>query len=355
MKNEKWRESARQIGRIVLACGLALVLGGLFLLTQGQSPIECYGVLFSKAFSSFDQVLRRMTPLILTALAVAIPQKTGMLNLGGEGQIALGGLAAALVGAYVSLPADMHPIACMLAAAIAGAVAAWVAAILRTKFGATEAVTTIMINSVISYTLAYLTMYPLRASDTIPQTAAILKSAEILQPVRGQQWSLGLFIAIFLGIAVKFFMDRTVLGLEMKSAGLSPLTAKFQGINIKRLAMLSMILGGAMAGVGGSLEVLGGKHAYLNEYFLNYGWDGVAISYMAAGNPIGIIVASLVMAMVRVGAAALDRKSGISIYFAVALQGIIIVLMVCPHLIKLISERFARLKRRTRSIEKEVG
>ena len=353
MNRSKWIGSFKQIGRIVLACLLALILGGLFLVTQGQSPFECYYILFSKAFSSFDQVLRRMTPLVLTALAVAIPQKTGMLNLGGEGQIALGGLAAAIVGAYVALPMGLHPIVCMLAAAMGGGFAAWVAAVLRTKFGATEAVTTIMINSVISYTLAYLTMYPLRASDTIPQTAMILESAEILQPIEGQQWSLGLFIAILFCIAVKFFMDHTVLGLEMKSAGLSPLTAKFQGVNINRLAMLSMVLGEAMAGIGGSLEVLGGKHAYLNEYFLNYGWDGVAISYMAAGNPIGIIVASLVMAMVRVGAAALERKSGVSIYFAVALQGIIIVLMVCPHLITLINDAISKLKQQKKAT-KEV-
>lgn len=355
MNHNKTIESIRQVGHIALACMLALVLGGIFLLTQGYSPLASYGVIFSKAFSSFDQVLRRMTPLMLTALAVAIPQKTGMLNLGGEGQIIAGGLVAALVGAYVTLPVGLHPLVCILAAAAAGGTAAWVAAVLRTKFNATEAVTTIMINSVISYSVAYLTMYPLRASTNLPQTATILKSAELPRPVAGQEWSLGLLIAILICIAVKIFMDQTSLGLEMKSAGLSPLTAQFQGVNIKRMAMLSMIAGGAMAGMGGSLEVLGGKHAYLNEYFLNYGWDGVAISYMANGNPVGIVVASLVMAIIRVGAAALDRKTGISIYFTVALQGIVIVLMVCPHLIKLIGEKcsglFYRAKKRSGEVE----
>lgn len=345
----------KQIGRIALACVLALVLGGLFLMTQGHSPFESYGVIFSKAFASFDQVLRRMTPLMLTALAVAIPQKTGMLNLGGEGQIIIGSLAAALVGAYLGLPAGLHPIVCILAAAIAGGAAAWIAAVLRTKFHATEAVTTIMLNSVISYTVTYLTMYPLCASSTLPQTKTILESAEIWQPVSGHQWSIGLFIAIILCIIVKFVMDRTPFGLELKSAGLSPLTAKFQGVNIKRMALLSMVLGGALAGVGGSLEILGGKHAYLNEYFLNYGWDGVAVSYMAGGNPIGIIFASLVMAIIRVGATALDRRTGISIYFTVALQGIVIVLMVCPHLIQLMSKKFARVFHHRKKDSEEVA
>ena len=342
MNHYKMKESIEQLLRITIACGIALILGGVFLLTQGASPIESYAVIFSKAFTSFDTVLRRATPLILTALAVAVPQKTGMLNLGGEGQIIAGGLVAALAGAYVCLPVGIHPIFCILTGAAAGGAVSWISAILRTKFNATEAVTTIMINSVISYLVAYLTMYPLRASETLPQTAKILDTAVIDQPIDGQDWFWGLLIAIGIAVFIKFMMDRTAFGLELKSAGLSPLTAKFQGININRMSILSMVIGGALAGIGGSLEILGGKHAFLNDYFLNYGWDGVVVSYMSGGNPIGIIFGSLVMAVIKVGAAALDRKTGISIYFTVALQGIIIVLMVCPHMIKLAQEKGKR-------------
>lgn len=339
MNTYKIKESIKQLIRISIACGIALLLGSLFLLSQGASPIESYGVIFSKAFSSFDTVLRRATPLILTALAVAVPQKAGMLNLGGEGQIIIGALVSSLVGAYIALPYGLHPIICILAGAAAGVAVALISAILRTRFNATEAVTTIMINSVIMYLVAYLTMYPLRASDTLPQTEKILPTAEIPKLIDGQDWSLGLLIAIGIAILIKFIMDNTAFGLELKSAGLSPLTAQFQGVNIKRLAILSMVIGGALAGTGGSLEILGGKHAFLNDYFLNYGWDGVAVSYMSGGNPVGIIFASIIMAVIRVGAAALDRKTGISIYFTVALQGIIIVLMVCPYLIQLIQEK----------------
>ncbi len=349
-----FKNSSKQILRIVLACLLALVFGGLFLMTQGCDPIDAYKVIFDKAFKSWDQVLRRMTPLIMTGLAVAIPQKTGVLNLGGEGQIAIGGLIAAIVGAYVALPAGIHPAVCILAAGLAGGLAALIAAYMREKFGSTEAVTTIMINYVISYIISYLTMYPLRASEYQAQTKDILSTAVIAQPVEKQQWSWALLIAIGIAVLLKFLLDNTAFGLEMKSAGLSPLTARFQGVNITTMALISMTLGGALAGMGGALEVLGGKHAYLHEYFLNYGWDGVAISYMAGGNPIGIIIASLVMASIRVGAAALDRRTGISIYFTVALQGVVIVFMVCPYLIELIEVRIKKIfhhKKNTMEVE----
>lgn len=339
MNRNQAYSTAKHIGSVAVVSVFALIIGGLFLLSQGCSPIEAYAVMFSKAFSSFDQVLRRMTPLMLTGLAVAIPQKTGMINLGGEGQIAMGGIAAALAGAYLILPYGLHPIVCIIFAGAAGALVAWLAAFLRTRFGAVEAVTTIMINYVITYILSYLTMYPLRASENLQQTASILATAQIAQPIEGQQWSWGLLVAIAICVIAKFFMDRTTVGLELKSAGLSPKTAQFQGVNVHRMAILSMVIGGAMAGIGGSLEVLGGKQAYVHEYFVNYGWDGVAISYMANGNPAGIIVTSFLISLIRVGAISLDRKTNISIYFSVALQGIIIIFMVSPYLIKLINDK----------------
>ena len=354
MNRNQILNTARHIGSVALASVFALALGGLFLWSQGCSPLNAYEVMFSKALHSIDQVLRRMTPLMLTGLAVAIPQKTAMINLGGEGQIAIGGLIAALVGAYVILPFGIHPIVSIILAAAAGGAVAWLAAYLRVKFGAVEVVTTIMINYLITYALSYLTMYQLRASDNLQQTATILKTAQIAQPIQGQQWSWGLLVAIGICVAAKLFMDRTTVGLELKAAGLSPMTAKFQGVNINKMATLSMVIGGAMAGIGGSLEVLGGKHAYVHEYFINYGWDGVAISYMANGNPLGIIVTSFLISILLVGAISLDRRTGVSIYFSVALQGIIIIFMVSPYLITLIGEKFrALLPRKNEDVVRE--
>ena len=340
--NMKFKKFLGDAGRIVAAFLIALIIGGIFLAFLGQSPIEAYIVIFSKAIDGFDQVLRRMTPLMLTGLAVAIPLKTGMLNMGGEGQIAVGALIGALVGAYVPLPGIIHPIVCMIAAAIGGGIAALIPAFLKVKFGSGEVVTSIMLNYVIMYIIKYLTMYPLRASNNMPQTADVLDSAVLARPGQGQQWAWGLFIALGICFLMQFFLEKTNKGLELKSAGLSPLTSKYQGINIRTLSLLGMVIGGALAGVGGTLEVLGGKYAYLDGYFDNYGWDGVAICYMAKGNPIVVILTSFIISVIRVGAAALDRKTNISVFFSIALYGVIIILLVSPHLIQIIIDFFKK-------------
>jgi ABC-type uncharacterized transport system permease subunit len=168
----------------------------------------------------------------------------------------------------------------------------------------------------------------------------VLDTAKIARVYPGAQWSYGLFIAIGLAIFFAFVIDRTRFGLEIKSAGISPLTAKYQGINIKMMAIIAMVIGGAIAGLGGAVEVLGGRYVYLDTYFKNYGYDGIAVSYMARNNPIGIILTSLIISMLKVGAIALDRQTVISSNFVIALQGIMITLFVTPYIVQMIMEKF---------------
>lgn len=140
-----------------------------------------------------------------------------------------------------------------------------------------------------------------------------------------------------------FVMNRTRVGLEMKSAGLNPLAARYQGVKVKSMSVLAMLLGGAMAGLGGSLEVLGGRYLYLDSYFTSYGYDGIAVSYMARNNPLAVTVTALLVSILKVGAVAMDRQTNVSIHFATALQGMIITLLVTPYLVQWIVEKIARL------------
>lgn len=315
---------------IVLSLLLALLFGAIFILILGSNPIEVYGILFSKAFTSIGQVLRRSTVYIFTGLAVAIPVQTGVINMGGEGQVAAGALAAAVIGGSISLPGIIHPIACMLAAAAVGALLASVAAVMKVRFGSSEVVAGIMINYIVIYALQYLSMYTFRGSVTAPQTAPILDSAKIARAFGTEQWSYGLFIALAVCILLAFVMKRTRLGLELKSSGLNPQAARYQGVNVKYMSILAMLIGGAMAGLGGSLEVLGCRYVYMDNYFTNYGFDGIAVSYMARNSPLGIIVTAFLVSALKVGALAVDRQTNINIHFATALQGVIIALLVTP-------------------------
>jgi ABC-type uncharacterized transport system permease subunit len=337
----KWQ--LYDLSYVLASIVIALIVGAVFIVILGSNPFEAYGIMFSKAFSSFGQVLRRATVYILTGLAVAIPIKTGMFNMGGEGQVAAGALGAAVFGSSFILPSVLHPIVCMLIVTIIGAVLAGIPVLMKVRFGSSEVVSGIMLNYIVMYLLQYLSMYTFRGSENSPQTAEVFHSARIPRAFGNQQWSYGLLIAIGLCIVFAFVMNRTRVGLEMKSAGLNPLAARYQGVKVKSMSVLAMLLGGAMAGLGGSLEVLGGRYLYLDSYFTSYGYDGIAVSYMARNNPLAVTVTALLVSILKVGAVAMDRQTNVSIHFATALQGMIITLLVTPYLVQWIVEKIARL------------
>jgi general nucleoside transport system permease protein len=338
----KWQLT--DLSYILISVVLALVVGGIFLAILGVNPLGAYGIILSNSIANFGQVLRRSTVYICTGLAVAIPIKTGAFNMGGEGQVAAGALTAAVIGGLVGIPMGIHPVVCILGAMLVGAALASISAFMKVKFGSSDVVTGLMVNYIVLFLLQYLAQYTFRGSSNSAETALVLSTAKIARVYPGAQWSYGLFIAIGLCIAFAFIMDRTRFGLEMKSAGLSPLAAKFQGVNIKALSVVALIIGGAMAGLGGSLEVLGGRYQYLDSYFANYGYDGIAVSYMARNNPIGIVITALIISILKVGAVALDRQTIISSNYIIALQGIIITLLVSPFVVQLILAQFKREK-----------
>jgi len=321
---------------------LALAVGGVFLIILGSNPLEAYSIMFTKAFFSFDTVLRRMTIYLLSGLAVAIPVKSGVFNMGGEGQIAAGAMTAAMLGSAFAMPAGIHPIVCLLGAALVGALLCSISAFMKLKFNSSEVVTGIMLNYIVMYILQYLSMYPFRGSANSPQTAEILDTAKIPRLAQGNQASYGLFIALGLCLFFAFVMNRTRFGLELKSSGLNRLAASYQGVNVGVMSVLSMAIGGALAGTAGAVEVLGGRYLYLDAYFSNYGFDGIAVAYMARNNPLAVIVTAFFLSTLKVGAVALDRQAGISVYFAIALQGIIIALLVSPYLVESVFERIRK-------------
>ncbi len=330
---------------VIIAVVLALVVGGIFLFLLGNNPFQAYAILFSKTFSSFGQVLRRTIVYVFTGLAVAIPIRTGILNMGGEGQVAAGAMAAAVIGT-LALPGSLHPAACMLAGMLAGGMLAIIPAFYKVRLNSSEVVPAVMLNYIVAYLLQYLTMYTFRGSEYNPQTAEILESARI---PRIGQWSVGLFLAIALCVLFAFIMGNTRPGLEMRSAGLNPVAARYQGVRVGQMSVLAIVLGGAMAGLGGSVEVLGGRYLYMEGYFANYGYDGIAVSYMARNNPLGVILTAFLVSALKVGALALDRQTNITIHYATVLQGMIIILLVCPYLVQSVFERIRKCAARRKA------
>lgn len=356
MKTGLQRIMNSSVLRALFSIVLALLLSSVFLIFLKASPLTVYSVMFQKAFKDFDLVLRRAMILMLSGLAVAIPLKSGMFNMGGEGQIVAGGLIAAVVGGMnLGLPPGIHTIVAIAAAVLVGTLLSGFSAVLSFKRNVNEVISTIMMNSIIGFVATWLVMNPFRGSEFSPSTKEVLVSARI--PGFGSlEFSWGLVISVLICVATWFFLERTPKGLELKAAGLNPEAARYQGINTVRMGMMGMLIGGAMAGLGGSLEVLGGSFVYTDEMFLQYGFDGIAIAFMAGNNPLGIIVSSIFMSMIRVGSLVVSRKTGVSTYYVSIFQGLVIALLVVPAIyekfIKGVRRPFARKPGRTKEAAK---
>lgn len=356
-KNKSFISSGalKSLGQIAFAMLFAFGVGALFLLAIGADPLTIYGAIFAKAFGSFDTTLRRATPLMLSGLAIAIPLQTGMFNMGGEGQIIAGALTAAVVGsADLGLPVGLHALVAILASMIVGGILSGLPGLLKITRGANEVVTTLMLNSIVAFLVTWLVLNPFKGTDYSPQSKRILPTAEIPR-FGNMDFSWGLLISVALCVLVWLFFKHTRRGLEMRAAGASPLTARYLGINNKAVCLLAMSLGGAVAGMGGALEVLGGQHVYFDEFFSNYGFDGIAISYMAGNHPLGIIVTALIISMIRVGALAISRTTGMSPYFVTTLQGLIIILLVTPRFTETIFTQVKHLFHRKKTVGEEAA
>ncbi len=333
-------------GKMLFAMVCALALASLMLLFLGYSPLEVYGVMLEKAAGSFDSVLRRAMILMLSGLAVAVPMKSGVFNMGGEGQILFGALAAAVVGSTdLGLPFGVHTLVTVLAAAGVGTALAAVPALLSIYRGASEVVVSIMMNSILALVATWLIMNPLKGSPYSPKTAEALPSAQI--PGFGAQvdFSWGLVASVLLCVLAWVFLERTPKGLALKSSGLNVVTARYQGVNTNTMGLLGMLLGGAVAATGGAFEVLGGTRYVMDGYFLNFGYDGVAIAVMARSNPVGIIFSAVFVAAIRVGALAISRRTGLSTYYVTVLQGFMIAMLVVPYLAETVFGRLGKLFR----------
>ena len=250
----------------------------------------------------------------------------------------------------LGLPGPLQAVLAIAGAAVIGALLAVVPALLKVKRGASEVVTTLMLNTIVANTATWLVMNPFRGSEYSPQTAAVQSAARIPR-FFGQGFSWGLFISLAICICAYFVINRTAFGLEYRSAGLNPTMANYQGISIRTMGVIGMILGGALAAGGGALEVLGGQYIYQNDYFTNYGFDGIAIAYMANNNPLAIIVTAIVISMIRTGALTVSRQTGVSVYFVTMLQGLIILLLVVPKF----SSQLVALLRKVFHMRKEAA
>lgn len=298
------------------AVGLALLICFAAIWMTGKDPVAGYQRMFMGGLGNLRALgdsSMKAAILALTGLSVAIAFATGLFNIGGEGQLVCGAIAAAFVGQAVHPgTAWVHVPLALLAAAVAGALPALLAAWLKVRRGVHEVISTIMLNWTAIYLVeGWLVTGPLRATsatgNSLPGTAQIDATAE-LPRFFGMRSDLGvgLLVAVAMALFAWVMLRKTWLGFEMRASGDSADTARTSGLPVERRVYLSMAISGACAGLAGAIIILGIHRQYPATFRTGYGFDGVAVSLIGGNHPLGILVAAAFFGVIRAGGASLQ-------------------------------------------------
>ncbi|MDD3698503.1 MAG: ABC transporter permease [Atribacterota bacterium] len=327
----------------IIAILLAFLISALILLFSGYSPLVAFSALFRGAFGSknaWGQTLTQATPILFTALAFLLTFRTGIFNIGVEGQFLMGAIASALAGIYFSgLPAPLHIALSLLAGGVMGALWGLIPALLKAYLGVHEVITTMMMSYIASYLTSYLVNYPFKAPGWVAQTEPVAKSALLPKILPPTQLSLSFIIALFFSFLVSFFLFHTYLGFQVRAVGLNPEAAENKGIAIKNRQILAFLLSGFIAGIGGGGEILGVHGRFVDGFSPGYGWDGIAVGLVGKLHPGGCILASILFGMLRAGGMTMTRVTKVPLDLSLIIQSLVIILVAAPYFIKTVIMR----------------
>lgn len=328
----------QSVGIPVASVLLAISIGAIIVLLSGANPIEAYAGLLKGAFGDpgkIGRTLEKATPLIFSGLAVSFAFKAGLFNIGAQGQLVLGAITAAAIGFGVDgLPLIIHLPLALLGGALAGGLYGAIPGALKTMTGAHEVITTIMLNFIALNITDYLANGPWK--DTSPgnivtRTPDILETAAI---PRVFELPLGFFIAILVAVAVLWLLTKTTIGFEIRTAGLNPHAAKYAGIKVGRTIILTMIISGFLAGMGGAIETQGVVGRYQPGFNVGLGFDGITVALLGKTHPIGNIFAALLIGAMKAGSSQMQFSAGVPHEIIDVIQALILFFVAAEIIIR---------------------
>lgn len=303
-----------------------LLVSALLVWWAGADVAQTYGLLLRGGFGSvfaLSETFTRAIPLMLTGLAAAVAFRARLFNIGAEGQLYVGALAAVAVGGLhggtgFDLPAPLLFGLMLLAAALAGALLLLGPALLKARLGVDEVVTTLLLNFIVLLLVSLMLDGPMKDPTAMgwPQSVALMGELELSKLVEQTRVHSGLLIAAALAVAVWVLMKYTVIGFDIRAVGANARAAAFAGVPVTRTVVLVALLSGALAGLAGAIEVAG-RTSYLTlDMSPGYGYSGIVIAMLAGLHPLGVVAASVFVAGVLVGADSMSRAIGVPTYIA---------------------------------------
>jgi general nucleoside transport system permease protein len=346
---------------LIASLGIAVLAGSVLILAYGENPVAVYTEILEESVGSVDgigYVLAIATPLIFSALAVAVPFKAGLFNIGVEGQY----IVAMVVTAWAEvelgfLPGPLLIITALLAAMLGGMVWAAVPGVLKVTTGAHEVVTTIMMNGIALSLAAWALNFPLHFDDApegafvdlrtnnFPEQGLVGDLGRMFGITPGAHLSWLLLLAIVAAFVVWFLFRRTRLGYEARAVGSSPGSARAGGASIGAVQLKVFLISGALAGLVGMQQILADRGHLPQNYITALGFTGIAVAFLGQNNPIGIVFAAILWGILSRGEVALQIGSDVPREFIIILQGILILSVVITY-------QIARRRMATRQLQR---
>jgi simple sugar transport system permease protein len=330
----------------LLATLAALGIFAIILAALGANPVEAYGALIEGAVGSPNAIadtLVKATPLLLIGLGTCIAFRGGVVNIGGEGQLVVGALAATLLGLlYPEAPGYVIIPLAMLAGFLAGGVWGAIPGALKAYFNVNEILSTIMMNQIAVQGMNFLLRGPmidpvqLEAASKIPQTARLAKEFDLIRLVP-TRLHLGALLAVIVAVLVYIFLWRTTIGYRIRAVGLNADAARYAGINVKRYMVLSLLLSGALGGLAGAVQVYGVSHRMFTDgsaagFTGSAGFNGIVAALFGQLHPLGTIPAAILFGALLVGANKLQRVVQVPSALVTALNGLVVVFVVSSEI-----------------------
>lgn len=315
---ERARKMIFGILNILLPIVLALAVGAVFIAISGRSPLQVYAFLVQQ--SLFDKIgflntLASATPIIMTGLGIAISFRSGMFNMGIEGQMYMGAFFAAYLGFTLSgLPSLVHISVCILGGMLAGMLYSLIPAVLKAKFHVDEMVSTMMLNYVAMIFTEFLTNGPFYGYTGFPATVFIEETAQLSRFNSRVSFTAAFFIALFLVAVFMVIYRKMKLGYESEAMGKQIYFADSVGMRVDRKIIVIFLLAGAVSGIAGATEVLGVHQRFIANFSANpgLGWDGMLVALLASNHPVGIVFAAILFGALKYGGTTLQTFMGIS-------------------------------------------
>jgi general nucleoside transport system permease protein len=315
----------------LIAIIVTLVLCSGLIAISGASIVEAYSVMLSGALGSklnVTETLVRATPMIFTGLAVTVAFRAKFWNIGAEGQLMAGAVAAAVVGAY-PMPGPLAMLLMALAGAAAGALVALVPGLLRVKLKVDDVVSSLLLNSVVFYAVMAAIEGPWKDPFSgYPISPPIEDSAALPRLIEGTRLHLGVLAAFVAAGLVWLLLSRTTLGFRIRVVGENAEAARYGGIAVGRVIVITALISGALAGLAGVGEVGGVHFQVMSDLSPGYGYSGIVIAMLARLNPLGVVPAAIFLAIVMTGAEAMSRATGVPVFLADVIQGTALLAML---------------------------